>query len=267
MSGKFPPCRIYGPPGISDRICHLVSGIEWDRIGNEGPEFLLAEVHNDYLALSSIKAGFQRVGLEERAISKGILLEEPGLRVRAIALDHGIPVLSFALEIDDRYDIRRDRLPWLGLEPGPWLDELQACLQRGDGDARIKLPGRRSELASTLGDALVRRFDPGLKLVYATDLADTLSNREKAIAHARGAQLLFLEASFVETDREQAVRTQHLTTRACGEIAAAAQVERLVPFHFSKRYQEKAEIVYSEIRAASGEIAIEEVDKRQTDRS
>jgi ribonuclease BN (tRNA processing enzyme) len=39
----------------------------------------------------------------------------------------------------------------------------------------------------------------------------------------------------------------HLTTRACGEIASAAGVSRLVPFHFSRRYQHRAEQLYQEI--------------------
>ena len=259
MSGRFPACRLYGPAGIGDRIANLVSGIEWDRIGNEGPEFEVAELHGGYVTLTAIKAGCPPFELGKRDISDGILLQESGLRVRAIELDHGIPVLSFSLEIDNRYDIREDRLPWLGLEPGSWLEELRSCLQRGDINVPIALPNGRSELASTLGKALVRRFEPGLKLVYATDLADTPSNRQQAIAHARDAQLLFLEASFAEADREQATRTQHLTTRACGEIAAAAKVERLVPFHFSKRYQQQPELVYAEIRAACGDIAMEEV--------
>ncbi|MGK7908506.1 MAG: Clp1/GlmU family protein [Synechococcus sp.] len=259
MSGRFPACRLYGPPGIGNRIAHLVSGIEWDRIGNEGPEFEVADVCDGYLALTTIKAGCPPHRLGERTISEGLVLQESGLRVRAIALDHGIPVLSFALEIDDRYDIREDRLPWLGLETGPWLEELRVHLQKGEGDASIELPDGRCELVETLSKVLVRRFEPGLKLVYATDLADTLSNRQKAIAHARDAQLLFLEASFVEADRVQAARTQHLTTLACGEIAAAANVERLVPFHFSKRYQQKPELVYGEIRAACGGVALEQM--------
>lgn len=44
-------------------------------------------------------------------------------------------------------------------------------------------------------------------------------------------------------------RTGHLTARACGEIAVAADVAALLPFHFSRRYQTEPERVYAEIRA------------------
>jgi ribonuclease BN (tRNA processing enzyme) len=88
------------------------------------------------------------------------------------------------------------------------------------------------------------------KLVYATDLADTIQNRNRLKVLAGGAHTFFCEAPFCETDAEQAARTGHLTARACGEIAAAAHVERLIPFHFSRRYQNEIERVYSEVKAA-----------------
>lgn len=73
---------------------------------------------------------------------------------------------------------------------------------------------------------------PGEKLVYATDLADTVENRRRLVSLAENADAFFCEASFLEADRAQADRTGHLTARACAEIAAAAKVKRLVPFHF-----------------------------------
>jgi ribonuclease BN (tRNA processing enzyme) len=49
---------------------------------------------------------------------------------------------------------------------------------------------------------------------------------------------------------EQARRTSHLTARACGEIAVAANVDRLVPFHFSRRYEAAPGQIYAEVLAA-----------------
>jgi ribonuclease BN (tRNA processing enzyme) len=62
--------------------------------------------------------------------------------------------------------------------------------------------------------------------------------------------VLVCEAPFIDADTGQARRTQHLTARACGEIAAAARVQRLVPFHFSKRYESRPDAVYAEVRDA-----------------
>ena len=73
---------------------------------------------------------------------------------------------------------------------------------------------------------------------------------------ARGAQCLLCEASFLNQDRAQAERTGHLTTRACGEIAAAAGVRYLVPFHFSRRYESEPWRVYEEIAAVCPQVVI-----------
>jgi hypothetical protein len=40
------------------------------------------------------------------------------------------------------------------------------------------------------------------------------------------------------------------------EIAAAAHVERLIPFHFSRRYEEEPDRVYAEVRARCARTVI-----------
>jgi ribonuclease Z len=97
---------------------------------------------------------------------------------------------------------------------------------------------------------------PGDKLVYATDFADTPANRCQLKALAAGAQALFCEATFLAQDRAQAERTGHLTARACGEIAVAAGVRYLVPFHFSRRYEEAPWRVYAEVAAACPQTVV-----------
>jgi ribonuclease BN (tRNA processing enzyme) len=103
-------------------------------------------------------------------------------------------------------------------------------------------------MAGTLANELVL-IRPGQKLAYATDLADTAQNRTCLETLAHHAHTFFCEAPFCQADAEQAARTGHLTARACGEIATAAAVERLVPFHFSRRYQDEPDRVYAEVQA------------------
>ncbi len=101
----------------------------------------------------------------------------------------------------------------------------------------MKLPdGSRRQAGELAAELLL--IQPGKRLVYATDLADSEPNRERLVRFAWGAHTLFCEATFREQDRANARRNGHLTTRACGEIAATAEVGVLVPFHFSRRYQD-----------------------------
>jgi len=80
-------------------------------------------------------------------------------------------------------------------------------------------------------------------------LADTVENREKLITLASHADTLICEAAFSQDDRYRGVDNGHLTTIACGEIAAAAGVKQLIPFHFSRRYERDPEKLYQEVEA------------------
>jgi ribonuclease BN (tRNA processing enzyme) len=254
--GEFPTCRLYGPPGLAGHIAGLMSGILWDRIGENGPRFSIAELHNDCLMRYAIQAG--RSGVEqlgERRVMEGVILEEPAFRVRAATLDHGTPVLAFAFEQPRQFNIRKERLIARGLPAGPWLNELKLRLAKDEFYALIDLPDGSSGSAGELADDLVL-IAPGQKLVYATDLADSIDNRQRLIALARGAHTLFCEAAFVEADKNQAVRTGHLTGRACGEIATCAKVGHLIPFHFSRRYETAPEPLYEEVRSVCSRVVV-----------
>jgi ribonuclease Z len=248
--GVTATCRVFGPPGLAENIQGLVTGIHWDRIGERGPRFEVTELGGRHLRRYRVQAGHpEPVLLGQREAGSGVLLDDPEFRVRAVTLDHGTPVLAFAFEPPRTINIRKDRLLSLGLPVGPWLGELKRCVAEDNPQARISLPDGRSEPAGPLAAELVL-VAPGSKLVYATDFADTPANRARLTALAEGAHTLFCEAVFLEADARQAASTGHLTARACGELATAAAVERLVPFHFSKRYAEEPAQVYDEVRAA-----------------
>ena len=247
--GAFPPCRLYGPPGLSRHIAGFLDGVLWDRVAERAPRFEVAELHGDVLQCFTLIAG--RSGcqpLAQRAAPHGIVCDEPDFKVRAITLDHGTPVLAFAFEPAAQLNLRKDRLQARRLTPGPWLAALKHNLVTGNTAARIALPdGSEVESGDFAADLILVR--PGKKLAYATDFGDNNDNRTRLIELARYAHTFFCEATFLTADSEQANRTGHLTARACGEIATAAQVARLVPFHFSRRYANDPQQIYAEIAA------------------
>jgi ribonuclease BN (tRNA processing enzyme) len=87
-------------------------------------------------------------------------------------------------------------------------------------------------------------------------MADTPDNRKKVIELARSSHTFFCETAFTMEDREKAEATQHLTTLAAMHIAREAGVKRLVPFHFSKRYERNSQSVYDEILSAAGPVEV-----------
>lgn len=248
--GETGVCRIYGPPGLAAHIQGFLAGFLWDRIGDRGPLFEVGEVHDGSLRLVCLQAGRpQALTLAETPLNADILMAEAGFRVRYARLDHGTPVLAFAFDPSLQINIRKERLAEEGLAPGPWLTGLKQAILKGELDQLVLLPdGRQRPVAELAADLTLT--SPGEVLVYATDFGDTASNREALITLARGAHTFFCEASFLEGDRSQAERTGHLTARACGEIAQAAGVRYLIPFHVSRRYEAEVERVYAEAGAA-----------------
>ncbi|GGX41717.1 Clp1/GlmU family protein [Saccharospirillum salsuginis] len=247
----LPACRLYGPPGLAQHIASWIGGVRWDRIGEQAPEFHIQEVHGDRIEHYRIVTGGPLQHQATSDLHNGLLLSESGFRVRTVTLDHDIPVLAYALEHANKLSIRETALRDMKQPPGPWLGDLKQAVQHNRMDETLTLPDGTEHTVRTLADRLVEQT-PGETLVYATDLADTQANRTALIGLARGADAFVCEAPFLQADREQARSTQHLTARACGEIAAAAGVKRLVPFHFSKRYKKDAGAVYREIEEGFG---------------
>jgi ribonuclease BN (tRNA processing enzyme) len=250
--GDLPPCRLYGPPGLAGHIDGLIRGFLWDRVGGHGPVFDVGELHGDRLEWTRLQAGGPRPEtFETTSVVDGVLLSEPGFCVRAVALDHHTTVLAFAFEPDREINVRKDRLLGLALEPGPWLNDLKQRVISDDTAGSLVLPdGRETEVADLAHQLLM--ISPGKRLVYATDLADTMENRGRLVGLARYAHTLFLEAVFTEADAEHGRTHGHLTARACGEIATSAGVSHLVPFHLSRRYANDPLAVFDEIEAACG---------------
>lgn len=271
-------CRLYGPPGIAANVSGLVNGVHWDRAGEGAPRFEVIELHPDsrwarggdpppkteetaaepehVVRRFAVRAGDPEPRFQGEAPARGgLLLDEPLLRVRAVMLDHLTPVLAFALESAVEINVRKEGLAALNARPGPWLTSLKEKIAAGREDDMLELPDGSRRRVKELAAMLVM-LRPGTKLVYATDLADTGENRRRLEALARDADVMFCEATFRIADADRAARTGHLTTRACGEIAAAAGVRRLVPFHFSRRYESDPASVYREIEAFCASTAV-----------
>ncbi len=252
--GVAAPCRVYGPSGTAARLEAFLAAFTWDRIGDDGPRFEITELDGGVLRRFGLRAGEAGAQqLEPLPAPDGVLRREGELELSAVVLDHRTPVLAYALQESRQLVVRADRLG--ELEPGPWLARLKDAIATGRCDASIELPdGRMAEAAALANEFVVQR--PGQRLVYATDLCDSTPNREALVELARGAQVLLCEAAFAEADRDRALETGHLTARACGEIAVAAGVDHLVPFHLSARYQERPEVVLAEIAAVCDRVLI-----------
>ena len=253
--GQFAPCRIFGPPGTITHIKNLLGGINWDRIGDKGPIFQVGDIICNRIKWVQLQPGKPEVKLPSQILEDNVIFSDEYLSINAIVCDHKTPTIAYSLVFSLDVKVRKDQLGALGLPPGPWLGQLKYCLGVGTPEVNIELPNGTNRSAGDLADELVY-IRPGKKLVYAADMADTAENRKNLINLAKSAHTLFCEAAFSVADKDKAMANQHLTTMAAVEIARQAEVERLVPYHFSKRYQHTFPAIYEEILAAAGPVKI-----------
>lgn len=245
------PCRLAGPPGFAQQFANQLDVFTWNLVGRDGPQFVVDEVHGHQLLTFEMRGGSSDVVRHVRTIREGLLLEDGDVRVRVVTVDHNTPVLSYRLEEPAVWNVLGDRLRSLGVEAGPWIGELKRAVVAGDLDGTVTLPDGRTAPTRDLARDLLNRT-AGQVLCYVTDVADRPENMAALRGLVEGCDVLVCEAGFVQEDADRARATAHLTAAACGRLAEEAKAHRLVPFHFSARYEGQAERVYEEVRAEYG---------------
>jgi ribonuclease Z len=260
--GRDSGITLWGPPGFTAQVGHKLAAYTWNVIGNYETEFVVTahEVGSDWRLRSarySSRNRFGREDLGERPLQPGVLLDTPGFSLRAAFLDHGTPCLAFALEEAFHINVWKPRLHALGLPTGPWLTELRRLVRHGaDDDTPVAIRWRDAagprERSMTVGELKrgVLELTPGQRIAYVTDVAMTEANDARIVGLAGGADLLYIEAAFLDADAEHARRKSHLTARHAGGLARRAGVRQAVPFHFSTRYLDEGGLLESEFADA-----------------
>lgn len=251
---------LYGPEGIIRNVTGKLSGYTWNLVGNytDSLELDVIEVGRDESTTRKFKVedGFSRKEPERKQPFEGRLVEESEFMVNAVGLDHGIPSLAFSLEERFHVNILKPALEKMGLEVGPWLTDFKAALFAEDPPETVfSVPSKESEGSAVklpLGELASRiaRITPGQKIVYIADASYSEANREKMISLARNADHLFIEAAFLDEEKDIAYEKFHLTARQAGTIAAEAGAKQMTVFHFSPRYTDKAHLLEEEAQAA-----------------
>lgn len=248
--------RVYGPAPLGDHLASKLGGYCWNLVEGSEKGLILEifEVDGDRIRGRVLDSGDgfrDREGKEEGRF-QGVLCREPSFQVRAALLDHGIPVLAYLLEEPRHLQVLKGSLDRFGLEPGPWLGDLKEAVLLGlPQDHPIEVaPRQRGPIPlGWLRDRILRERS-GQKIAYVCDARDCEANRKRIVELVRGADLLYIEAAFLEEDRKRADATAHLTAWTAGRLAAEAGVSRVVPFHLSPKYAANPQRVTAEVERA-----------------
>jgi ribonuclease Z len=165
------------------------------------------------------------IPLELVPLAEGRILDAGDFTIDCFRVRHrDTDSFGFVFESQVRRHLLPDRLKALGVPDGPVRRDL------AEGRPIVLADGRMIDPEDVLGPPEGRK-----KLAIVGDAETT----EGLIEHVLDADLLVIEATFLERDADTALDYGHLTATKAAEIAAIAGVKRLVLTHISGRYQDE----------------------------
>lgn len=180
------------------------------------------------------------MGIHLIEVEPGVLFEGDDFSVSAFPVHHrGPDCFGYLFEERARRPFLPKKAEQLGIPPGP----LRKKLVSGQ---TVQLPGGEViEPDQVLGPART-----GTRLVHVGDSGRT----DNLLEVCQQADLLVIEATYLNTEAEMARNFAHLTARQAGELAREAQVKNLILTHVSRRYRERD--VLSEARQVFAQTAV-----------
>jgi ribonuclease Z len=262
LLGRDKTLHVYGPPDFFNHVEGKLRGYSWNLLDEYDYRFILCvhEVHPDEVLSKDYvcRSRFAPKPFIRKKAFSGILFKEPGFHVEAALLDHRIPCLAFSLAESFYINILKEGLKEMALPVGPWLNRLKKALyEKQDMNSEFTVTWEESgrvvrdkrfllrELASR-----ITKVTPGQKITYVTDILGSQANFRKALEISRRSDDLFIEAAFMDEDKERARDKFHLTASEAGAFARLAGAKRMTLFHFSPRYRGREEEIRKEAMAA-----------------
>lgn len=262
---------IMGPSQTSERVAGKLKGYTWNLIWDKNLEFVVIDFDSDKQQKKTTrfhaKNAFQaEYGPVENWTFIEPIFDSGNFKVTAITLDHRTPSMAYTVEEKISFAINKSKLDELGFIAGPWLNELkQAYLSGLLGQLiQVELKNEPPTIYSTADLAqLLLLTRPSYKIAYVTDGAAHKKNFELLFPLIKNADILIAETCFIEQDRILADETKHFTALFIARLAAEAEIKKIMPFHFSKRYLTRSDEVFSELQKNfTGEIIKLPSDKK-----
>ena len=170
-------------------------------------------------------AGEANIRIAYRTVTPGVLQDDELFRLRAFPVEHRrTEAFGYSFEEKPRRPFLPERAEALGVPAGPIRRDLV------NGRAVTLADGRTIQPDDVLGEET-----PGLRLVFIGDAGRV----DNLVAEAAGADLLAIEATYTEEERDVAAAFGHLTAAQAAWLAREAGVGHLVLHHISRRYNSK----------------------------
>jgi len=182
------------------------------------------------------------IPLELLPLSEGRILDAGNFTIGCFPVRQDTDSFGFSFESSVRRHLRPDRLEAMGVPDGPVRKQL------AEGRPVTLANGRTIDAEDVLGPPEGRN-----KLVIVGDAEVTDGLAE----HVRDADLMVIEATFLERDSFIAREYGHLTAAEASALAASSGVKQLVLTHISGRYPDEEILAEATKRFPNSRVAID----------
>jgi len=193
-----------------------------DRLEIYGGGWALERVY-DLIYGVVLRGAKPHVQIDLVEIQPGVVLEDDTFEVVAFPVAHRGPCLGYLFREKPRRPFINEKAEALGVPEGPERRRLIA------GESIMLPEGRVVHPDDVLGPPR-----QGACLAHVGDAGRT-SDLEEVL---HGADLLVIEATYLQRDVDMARRFSHLTAAQAARLAQDAEVHRLALTHISRRYHE-----------------------------
>jgi ribonuclease Z len=225
--------HIWGPPGTARIMHHRFRGFLWNLHAQMTGSWRVHDVDRQQVRTSrfELHEAFEVLHDEGTRPHDGVILQGTGFAVEAVTLDHRTPVLGYVVREKTRLNIDAEQLARQGLAAGPWLQRLK---EPGKSFGHILLGGVARSLDELRRTLLIET--PGAVMAYLTDFLLDEPTMAELAQTVHGCGTLVCSVPYCQADCELAARNHHLTAIQAAALAKRAEVDELVLFHLSDRY-------------------------------
>lgn len=221
---------IGGPKNIHQQVESRLKSYTWNLIDEKAITYEIREiVSKEEINVYTLRPPHWNLELVK---TQNFLFEDEYVKVDFAILDHKTDSIAYLFKEKDTVSFSENASDF---KKGKWISELKTAFENNDADKEIEIEGNVFKAAHLFN---LLTLNAGFKLGVIMDHAADESNYEKIRTVFGGADLVYIESFYKDSDQEFAKINYHSFASASGKIMNECEVKEAVPIHFSRRYTE-----------------------------
>ncbi|MGG7440813.1 peptidase [Chryseobacterium arthrosphaerae] len=221
---------ICGPGNIHQQVEARLKSYTWNLIDEKAIEYEIREIiSKEEINVYTLRPPHWNL---EFVKTQNFLYEDEYVNVDFAVLDHKTDSVAYLFKEKDSVTFNENAS---GFRKGKWISELKAAFENNDPNKEIEIEETVYK-AEELFSLLTR--NSGFKLGVIMDHAASEENYEKIKAVFEGADLVYIESFYKDSDQDFAELNYHSFASASGKIMNECKAKEAIPIHFSRRYTE-----------------------------